>query len=141
MIEPALPDHGPPPTTRTTLQQFAGLWLLFFSGRALWQWLVNGSGGSAIAWGTLAMVGLPGVVWPAFIRPLFMGLMTVTFPIGVLFSQVLLATVFHLMFTPIGLFFRIVGRDILSRRRDQRRQSYWVARPQVADIRGYFHQS
>ena len=33
---------------RKTLRQFAGLWLVFFGGMALWQGLVRGHAGSAL---------------------------------------------------------------------------------------------
>ena len=41
--------------TRATLRQFAGLWLAFFGGLALWQGLVRGQTGLASIFAVLAL--------------------------------------------------------------------------------------
>jgi hypothetical protein len=132
-----LPINPPP----RTLRQFAGLWLAVFSGLALWQGLVHDRIPTALALGGLGLgFGVPGVLWPAFIRPVFVGALVVTFPIGFIVSQTLLAILFYGIFTPLGVVFRLVGRDPLQRSRSSGQESYWAPKPMTGDVRGYFNQ-
>jgi hypothetical protein len=63
-----------------------------------------------------------------FIRPLFVALMIIAFPIGMVVSLVLLGTIYYGMFTPVGVVFRIMGKDPLERRVDRSAKSYWIRR-------------
>ena len=44
------------------------------------------------------------------------------------------------LFTPIGLVFRLIGRDPLQRARRAGVESYWAPKPAPADVRSYFKQ-
>jgi hypothetical protein len=126
---------------RRTLRQFAGLWLTFFGGMALWQALARGRMGLAIGLAVLAMtIGLLGLARPAAVRLIYVGWMILAFPIGWTVSQVMLALMFFGMFTPIGLVFRLVGRDPMQRVRRPDLESYWTPKPAPADLRRYFKQ-
>ena len=48
--------------------------------------------------------------------------MVLAFPIGWTVSQVILLLMFYGLFTPIGLVFRLIGRDPLHRARRRRRR-------------------
>ena len=63
------------------------------------------------------MIGLLGLLWPRVIRPVYVGWMVLAFPIGWTVSQAMLAVMFYGLFTPIGLLFRLIGRDPLHRAR------------------------
>src|SRR5436309_1699313 len=104
------------PSTRT-LRQFAGVWLLALGGLACWHGLVRGHPtlGSVLA--LLAVtVGPLGLLKPQAIRPVFIFAMIVAFPIGWLVSRLLLACLYYGIFTPVGLLFKLIGRDVLARR-------------------------
>lgn len=92
----------------------------------------------------LASVGLvSGVlafVRPSANRPLFVALSVITYPIGVVVSLVVLATLFFGLFAPLGLLFRVVGRDALRRRRDPDATSYWTPAPPKRPKSDYFKQ-
>ena len=45
------------------------------------------------------------------------------------------------LFTPVGLFFKLIGRDALTRRYIPEQGSYWEPKPGAADIRSYLRQS
>ncbi|HWE39014.1 MAG TPA: SxtJ family membrane protein [Isosphaeraceae bacterium] len=123
------------------LRQFAGLWLAFFGGMAAWQGLMRGRVGVAVALAILAVViGGLGLVRPRLIRPIFVGWMVLAFPIGWMVSLVLLGLVYYGLFLPIGLVFRLVGRDALQLRPRPDATTYWTSRPEVADVRRYFRQ-
>jgi hypothetical protein len=61
-------------------------------------------------------------------------------PIGWLVSRVVLAIVYFLVITPIGLIRRLRGHDPLALRADPTASSYWVARQDRTDPASYFRQ-
>jgi hypothetical protein len=126
---------------RKVLRQFAGLWLVFFGGMALWEGLVKGHPILGLSLAAFALViGLAGLTRPEWMRFIYVGWMVLAFPIGWTVSQVLLAMMFFGLFTPIGLFFRVVGRDPLQLARPSGRKSYWGPKPAPTDLRRYFKQ-
>jgi hypothetical protein len=133
-------DFPTRPTTRL-LRQFAGLWLVVFGAIALNQWLGHDRAALAIALGILAVVvGVAGLIAPSVVRPIFVGWMTVAFPIGWVISNILLACLFYGVFTPFGWVRRFAGRDPLYLRRGAA-ESYWQPKPMPADVKQYFQQS
>jgi Saxitoxin biosynthesis operon protein SxtJ len=124
-----------------TLRQFAGLWLVFFGGLALWQALVRGQMGLAAIFAILAVtIGPLGLTRPRRVRLIYVGWMVLAFPIGWTISQIMLAVMFIGLFAPIGLVFRLLGRDPLHRTRRPLQESFWAPKPQSADLRRYFKQ-
>jgi hypothetical protein len=124
------------------LRQFAALWLCFFLGLACWQGLVRQHMGLAAVCAGLALaLGPLGLVRPEAVRPVFLGATALAFPIGWVVSHFLLACCYYGLFAPVGLLFRLVGRDALSLRFRPDRQSYWSPQPAIKDVRSYFHQS
>ena len=55
-------------------------------------------------------------------------------------SYTVLAMVFYLVLTPIGLLMRLVGYDPMSRRFDKDAASYWVPREGSRKVGRYFRQ-
>lgn len=68
-------------------------------------------------------------------KPVFQGLMLVAYPIGLVVSTVLIAAIFYVVITPIGLVFRLIGRDVMGKRLDPAKATYWHDRgaPRPAD--------
>jgi hypothetical protein len=123
------------------LRQFAGLWLVFFGGLACWQGLARHRVGLALALAGLALaVGLVGLLRPRAVRPVFVVWMVLAFPVGWAVAHALLAVVFYGLFTPLGLGFRLAGRDVLGLRRPAGRESYWVPKPAAEGVGSYFRQ-
>src|SRR5437870_3843292 len=81
---------------------------------------------SALSLGGLA-IGCGALSWlrPREFRPLFVAWMIAIFPVNWLVSRLLLAIIFYGMVTPLGLFFRLIGRDLLGRRFFPDQESYW----------------
>jgi hypothetical protein len=140
MIDPQLHDDRPTVAVRT-LRQFAALWIVILGALGAWHGLVKGRPFLGVLLSVLAVsIGIVGLIRPEKVRPIYSGLMALTYPIGRVVSLVLLAALFYGVFTPLGLLFRLVGRDALGiRRRDQ--QSYWTPKPDIVDIRSYMRQS
>ncbi len=127
--------------SRKTLRQFAALWLTVLGGTALWQALVRERAGLASILAVLALtLGPLGLARPEWMRRIYVGWMILAFPIGWTVSQVMLAAMFFGLFTPIGLVFRLLGRDPLHRARRPELESYWAPKPTPTDLRRYFKQ-
>jgi hypothetical protein len=73
-------------------------------------------------------------------RMIYLGLSLVTLPIGWILSFILLAVFYYLIVTPIGLIFRLAGRDPLHRKFDSTTKSYWIKRNSPDTLDRYFHQ-
>ena len=85
------------------------------------------------------LLGSLGVLLEKLIpRALYQILSLLAFPIGFVISHVLMATIFYLVMTPIGLFFRLVNRDALGRKLQPDRTSYWRDRGPARDPSSYF---
>jgi len=126
---------SPPPRT---LRQFAGLWLAFFAALAGWQGLAHARPAAAgLLLAVAALPGAAGLLRPRLLRPLFVGCTVLAFPAGWLTSTLLLAGLYYGLFLPLGLFFRLRGRDALNLRRRPGRATYWTARPAAEDPRRY----
>lgn len=125
--------------THRQLRQFGGLCAIALPCLA-WLWSLN------TAWiGGLAIVGLviASLAWifPAAVAPLFIGLMLVTLPIGLVLSEVVLLLIYAMVFVPMGLVFRCLGRDRLRRHLNRTCESYWEEKPQPRSIASYYRQS
>jgi hypothetical protein len=124
------------------LRQFAGIWLPLAAAVAgtvvanqSASWLPAG-----IIWTLGAVLGAAGVWRPRLVRPVFVGWITAAYPIGWVVSNLVLAMLFFLVVTPIGLLLRQVRRDPLARTFDRARDSYWEPRSASRDVGGYFRQ-
>ena len=131
-------DFAPAPKT---LRQFAGLWLAVFGGMAVFQGFWRGRPviGAMLAI-LAAVIGTIGLVRPVAVRPIFVGWMVLAFPIGWTVSLVLLGLVYYVVFTPVALVFRLMGRDALALRSDPTASSHWRVRKAPTDVRRYFRQ-
>ena len=81
-----------------------------------------------------------GMIVPRAIQPLYSLLMAITLPIGWLVSNILLRVIFYGLLTPIGLFFKLTGRDALHLKRQQV-ATYWKPRSERTNIMDYYRQS
>jgi Saxitoxin biosynthesis operon protein SxtJ len=66
--------------------------------------------------------------------------MTAAYPMGWLISHSLLAVIYYLVITPIGLAMRLGGRDPLQRAPDRSATTYWTPATTDEDIGRYFQQ-
>ena len=124
------------------LRSFGLFWLPGFCLLvALFAWLRYEQSQLALVLAGVALVSiLVSLVQPRILQPLFVILMVVTFPIGIVVSHLLIAAVYYLVITPIGLLLRLRGRDAMKRRIPGGEESYWVERETVEDQGRYFRQ-
>lgn len=124
------------------LRQFAAIWFPAFCG--LLGWILGAKtghwGAVQMAWSFCAVVAILGAIFPPAIRPVFVGLILLTFPIGWVVSHVLLGAIFFLLFFPIGLVLRCTGHDPLQLR-PPRGDSLWKTPVGKTDPGSYLRQS
>ena len=140
-IDPTLPDDDRPVLSNSMLRQFAGLWMLFCGYFAYLSYTRDRLITALILAALGLMFGPAGLVRPKLIRPLFVLLTTLTAPIGWVVSRVFLAVLYYGAVAPFAVLFRLIGRDVLNRRKQPNRVSFWSERRPTVDIRSYFRQS
>ena len=128
--------------TRRELNQFGFIWLGFLAFFGVIAYFKFGSPLVA-RWLWVAAVVVPILGWlvPAFMRLVFLGMSYLAWPIGFVVSHVVLAVVYYLVLTPIGLLTRLFGYDSMKRKFDPEAKSYWIERRREAvDTKRYFRQ-
>ncbi|HXV36744.1 MAG TPA: SxtJ family membrane protein [Myxococcota bacterium] len=124
------------------LRQFGCLWLpLFCAVLGVLAWRQPGRELIAYALGGVAAASaLAGALRPSLIRPIFVGLIYLTAPIGWVISYAVMVLVYYGVLTPIGLLLRAFGRDTISRGFDAHASSYWAAPEGEKPLQSYFKQ-
>lgn len=126
---------------RRDLRIFAGLLAVFLAVLGSIMFFRVGEQKTAQVIWAFAVVAISlGSFLPAAIRPVYLGIMFVTYPVGWLVSHLLMCVIFYLVLTPIGLAMRLFGRDPLDRRKAPRAGSYWTERRRADTIERYFRQ-
>jgi hypothetical protein len=131
------------------LRQFGGCALLALP---LLGWLALGrrtpmtwTAPDAAAFSIFTACGVLGglLAWcsPRSLKVPFLTTTLITLPIGLVVGELLLFAIFFGIFTPVALFFRLIGRDALERRFDANTSSYWTRKARPASAEQYFHQS
>ncbi len=68
---------------------------------------------------------IPALLFPKGLRPVFRVWMKFAFALGWLNSRIILSLCYYLMFTPISIVQRLIGRDALEYRKKEEKDSYW----------------
>jgi hypothetical protein len=115
--------------------------ILYWKKGIFWMSLGETADTLALVAGAAALIAATlSLLAPGGLRPLYIVLTLVAFPIGYVVSHVILAVLFYGLLTPVGLVFRVIGRDPLHRRFDRDAESYWVPRRQREAKEYYFRQ-
>jgi hypothetical protein len=91
-------------------------------------------------WSAASISALFSLIWPSGNRVLYVLLTVIAFPIGTVISYVLMAFLFYVVITPVGLWFRVVRRDVLDRRFEPKAKSYWSDHRSPDGLQRYFKQ-
>lgn len=65
---------------------------------------------------------------PIILKPIFKVITTVGNAIGWVNTRIILGIIFYIVFTPIGLISKLIGKDLLRERIDKDAKSYWVTK-------------
>ncbi len=97
-----------------------------------WVWVSTVCGG--------VLCGLA-VLRPQWLKPLFVILSLVAFPIGFVVSEMVLLVLFLGVMLPLGWFRRaVLGHDPLALKPDPNAVSYWKRRKNACSLESYFRQ-
>ncbi len=126
------------PTDRQ-LRQFGGVCMVMLPALG-WIW-----GGTTLAILGLFILGLTLAVaalsHPTSIKPIFLTLMVITSPIGLVVGELSMIMIYFGLFLPLSLAFRVTGRDALQLKRLKSSSSYWQEKKQPASASTYYRQS
>lgn len=124
------------------LRQFGLLCLFFFGGIAIYGFFTESSFKWSVIFSLIAFLsGLAAIAKPVSIKYFFIGWMILAFPIGYVVSKILLLSVFLLVFMPVSLIFRLIGRDALVlRKKTPQTATYWLPKTQPTDPSRYLRQ-
>ena len=128
------------PTPRQ-LNQFGLAWLVFvgaWGAAAMWRW--HSPSAAVALWITAVVVPAAGWLCRPIMRAAYLALTLAAYPVGVVVSTVVLAAVYFLVLTPVGLLMRLLGRDPMFRRFDRAAATYWRVHTPPADSGRYFRQ-
>jgi hypothetical protein len=128
--------------SRSELRRFGALWFpgfLILIGTLAWY--RSGMDRGVIGlWVAAVCVAGASLLFDAFRRLLYFACIYAAYPIGWGLSHLLLAGVYFLVMTPLGLITRGIGRDPLQRRFERSAETYWRRRRQPTSVRRYFRQ-
>ncbi|MBN1554260.1 MAG: hypothetical protein JXA11_05910 [Phycisphaerae bacterium] len=91
-------------------------------------------------WIAGAVMFVLAVVWARGLWPIYIGMNVVAFPVGMVVSHVILFVVYYFIFMPIGLVFRLIGRDALHRELEPAAKTYWTDHESHPPAKRYFRQ-
>ncbi len=69
---------------------------------------------------------ISGLLFPSILRPVERIWMKIAEIISAVMTRVILTLTFYLVITPIGLILRFMGKDLLGKKSEPNRKSYWV---------------
>lgn len=121
----ATTSGGPPPATPAALRKFGLVMvvpLAVLGGALLWKARPGGPHLLAAA----AAFALAAVAAPRLLAPVERVWMAFARVLGTAMTYVVLAVTWVLLVTPIGLFMRLTGKDLLAVRRRPERATWWV---------------
>lgn len=120
-----------------------GLLFLAFAGLVGWMflWRAHAPVVARAVWIAGAAITAVFFAVPPLRKPIYLGWIYATYPIGFVLSHVLLALIYYGVFTPIGVVMRLLGNDPMARRFDRSAESYWIAHDPHKSVERYFHQS
>jgi hypothetical protein len=113
-------------TGRRSLRNFGLLFLIV--GALITAWLVyRGLGGWPWVAAAAVLFGLAGLFFPKALKHLYLGWMCLALIMGWFVSRLLLALLFYLLVTPLGVVLKIMGKDLIDSKFDES-ESYWSRR-------------
>ena len=122
--------------TQRQLRQF-GLLCLIALPLLGWLWGAN-STWIVVLFGIASATAGVSYLQPRIVRPLFVGLILLTAPFGMIIGELAMLLIYFAIFLPISVLFRIVRRDALQLRIERERESYWRAKAEPKDIASYY---
>lgn len=128
--------------TENQLHSFGWITLVMLAVIALLLHRLKGLAWQPVGWISAAglVVFILSLISTKLVKPVYIGLQLVTFPIGLAVSLIIMAVFYYLVLTPVGLVSRLLGRDSLNRKFDKQAKTYWVRYKPPDSVGRYFKQ-
>lgn len=68
-----------------------------------------------------------GAILPTALKPIQKVWMAFAVIMGWIMTRIILSILFYLIFTPMALFFKLTGKDLLNEKIDKNANSYWIS--------------
>jgi len=133
---------SPPVSTNKRIRKFAVTMAVAFSilGALVFFYFEKQTAGY-VMWGMAGGMLVLGLPYPPLLWPIERGWYYFAFALGWINMRILLSAVFYVLFVPVGLFMKLIGRDPLDRKIDRSAETYWKEREQApADPESYERQ-
>ena len=91
-----------------------GIFFFFFFNTSIKIW----------PWGLAGLFVVSALLYPQSLRPVYSGWMRFGHVLGWINTRILLGVVFYLIFLPMGFMMRLLGKDPLTRKLDDKQLSY-----------------
>jgi hypothetical protein len=123
------------------LRTFGRLLPLFGAVVAASVWWRSGSSSAAAVVGGVLMT-VAAMYWavPPLRRSIYVGWLYVAFPIGWTVSHIVMAAIYYLVMTPVGIGVRSLRGDPLGRKFDASARTYWQPRKTDRDAVSYLRE-
>ena len=69
-----------------------------------------------------------GFLIPIILKPIYLVWMIFAVILGWFMTRVIISLLYYIIITPIGLFLRIIGKDLLDLKEQKNKKSYWNIR-------------
>ena len=127
--------------SRRQLFWFGALFAMFFAliGGMIW-WKFPAPTVAYVIWSVAALLTILFYAVRSLRKPIYLGWIQITYPIGWVVSHTAMAVIYYLVLTPVGLLMRLFGRDPMERRFNVGTPSYWVEHEPAGDPSRYFRQ-
>ena len=79
-----------------------------------------------------------GGIWPRALAVIYKIWMSLALVMGWVMSRLILSVLFYIVLTPIGLFLKLIGKDVLNQRLNRSSGSYWIDRKEVEPVKGSY---
>lgn len=117
--------------SRTALRNFTLALGILSVGLSALAWMK--SNGLWPIWGGAGLIlVLVAFVGPGLVKPFYVVVASIAAVIGYFLSRMILIVIFLTLVTPISLIMRLLGKDPMQRRIENKRSSYWIDRPRVS---------
>ncbi len=131
-------DHNPSPRQLYWFGILLGAFCALAGGMVRWR--MEAAGVATVIWATGGVLAMLYWIVPAWRRSIYLGWLYAVYPVGWTVSHLLLAIVYFLVITPMGLVKRLIKGDPLERTPDPAARSYWAARGNKKGSQHYFRQ-
>lgn len=99
-----------------------------FTALALWAAWKHNAHAAWIVGAVAALCFALGALAPRVLHPLNVAWARLGWLLNLIVSPIVMGAIFFLVITPVALVMRARGRDVLQRRFDSQRRSYWLER-------------